>query len=116
MNAKEIFEVCISNKEFVERLDKSIHNITRDGKIDQYDIPDIILIIVDILNNHSEIKFNASILGELVSELIMYIIQKYKLVRDAEQQETFNRLIKASLQLLLLQPFTKDCNCKCTIS
>ncbi len=116
MNAKEIFKTCIGDNEFVERLDKSVKNITRDGKLDQYDIPDIILIIVDILNNHTHIKFNASILGDLVYELITYIIEKYKLIRDPTKQETFNRLIRSSLQLLLLQPFPENCKCKCTIS
>ena len=87
----------------------SIDNIMRDGKIDQYDIPEIIFLITDIMNNSNVInkKLTADNLASLIKELYKFIEKQYNLVPDESQKAGFERLIDSCIKLILFQPKVK---------
>ena len=87
----------------------SIDNIMRDGKIDQYDIPEIIFLITEIMNNSNVInkKLTADNLASLIKELYKFIEKQYNLVPDESQKAGFERLIDSCIKLILFQPKVK---------
>ena len=87
----------------------SIDNIMRDGKIDQYDIPEILFLITDIMNNSSVVntKLTAENLASLIKELYKFIEKQYNLVPDESQKAGFDRLIDSCIKLILFQPKVK---------
>ena len=93
----------------------SIDNIMRDGKIDQYDIPEIIFLITEIMNNSSVVntKLTAENLASLIKELYKFIEKQYNLVPDESQKEGFDRLIDSCIKLVLFQPKVKTAVKKC---
>ena len=87
----------------------SIDNIMRDGKIDQYDIPEIIFLITEIMNNSNVInkKLTADNLASLIKELYKFIEKQYNLVPDESQKAGFERLVDSCIKLILFQPKVK---------
>ena len=93
-----------------KRMKTSIDNIMRDGKIDCYDIPEILFIITDIMNNSTVVnaKLTAENLASLIKELYKFIEKQYDLVPDEIQKAGFERLIDSSIKLILFQPKVKS--------
>ena len=80
----------------------------KDGKIDQYDIPEMVFIITDLINNTPSITLTAENLSDLVKKLFEFIVKEYKLTPDETQMSNFSRLIESSIKLVMLQPKIKD--------
>ena len=93
----------------------SIDNIMRDGKIDKYDIPEILFLITDIMNNSSVIntKLTPENLGSLIKELYKFIEKQYNLLPDESQKAGFDRLIDSCIKLILFQPKIKSTITNC---
>uniref|UniRef100_A0A6C0HMY8 Uncharacterized protein n=1 Tax=viral metagenome TaxID=1070528 RepID=A0A6C0HMY8_9ZZZZ len=87
----------------------SIDNIMKDGKIDQYDIPEILFLITEIINNSSLIntKLTPEILTSLIKELYKFIEKQYNLLPDETQKAGFDRVIDSCIKLILFQPKVK---------
>ena len=98
--------------DFNLRIQKSITAIMKDGKIDQNDIPEIMLLITDLLMAPTSPKMTVEELGVKINELYEYIMTQYKLFPDDEQQkEQFKRLFDMCVKLVLVQPRVKKaCN------
>jgi hypothetical protein len=89
------------------RIDQSIKEIMKDGKIDEYDIPEIILMITEIMTNK---KLSADDWSDQVSQLYDYIMEHYKLSpTDEKQKQNFRRLFDLSVRLAQFQPNIKTC-------
>ena len=99
--------------DFNKPFQKSLENIMKDGKIDQYDIPEIIFIVTSLINNTPSITLTAENLSELVKKLFEFIVKEYKLTPDETQMASFSRLIESSIKLVMLQPKIKDAVNKC---
>lgn len=108
-----LFDKLLTNDDFSKNLQKSIENIMRDGKIDQYDIPEIVFIITDLINNTPSITLTAENLSDLVKKLFEFIVKEYKLTIDETQMASFSRLIESSIKLVMIQPKIKDAVNKC---
>lgn len=98
--------------DFNLRIQKSVTAIMKDGKIDQYDIPEIMLLITDLLMAPTSPKMTIEELGVKIVELYEYIMTHYKLFPEDEQQkEQFKRLFDMCVKLVLVQPkIKKACN------
>ena len=96
-------------------IKSSIDNIMRDGKIDQYDIPEILFMITEIMNSSSVIntKLTSENLASLIKELYKFIEKQYNLVPDDTQKAGFERLIDSCIKLILFQPKIKNAIKKC---
>ena len=108
-----LLDKLMTDNEFSKTLQKSLENIMRDGKIDQYDIPEIIFIVTSLINNTPSITLTAENLTDLVRKLFDFIIREYKLTPDETQKENFNRLIESCIKLVMIQPKLKDAVNKC---
>jgi hypothetical protein len=91
------------------RIDQSVKNILKDGKIDAFDIPEIILLVTELIITPSSGKISADMLEEQISSLYEYIMNHYKLFPEDETQKTnFERLFNMSVNLVLIQPNIKN--------
>lgn len=98
-----------------KRMKTSIDNIMRDDKIDYYDIPEILFIITDIMNNSNVVnaKLTPENLVSLIKELYKFIEKQYNLVPDEIQKAGFERLIDSCIKLILFQPKVKSVITNC---
>ena len=105
-----LLEKIMLDDETSKCIKTSIDNIMRDGKIDQYDIPEILLLITEIMNNSNVVntKLTADNLTSLIKELYKFIEKQYNLVPDESQKEGFDRLIDSCIKLVLFQPKVKN--------
>ena len=80
-------------------------NIMCDGKIDEYDVPEIALMLVDIINTQPTLKLTVDDFPIFVELLFDHIVKEYNLL-DATSASgaTFKRLLDSSIKLLLMQP------------
>jgi hypothetical protein len=103
-----LMDKLLMDDEFSKTLQTHIENIMKDGKIDQYDIPDIVLIIGELLIKEPKLTLTSELLSELIKELIVFIVKKYSLKADESQIESFNRLVESSIKLIMFQPKIKE--------
>jgi hypothetical protein len=91
-------------------IKNSIDSIMRDGKINQYDIPEIIFLITEIMSNISVIntKLTAENSASLIKEVYKFIEKQYNLVPDESQKAGFDRLVDSCIKLVLFQPKVKN--------
>ena len=104
-----LLDKLMLDEETSKRIKSSIDNIMRDGKVDQYDIPEILFLITDITTNSNVIhtKLTPEDLAALIKELYKFIERQYNLVPDETQKANFERLIDSSIKLILFQPKVK---------
>ncbi len=96
------------------RVDKSVKNIMKDGKIDNNDIPEIVLLITDLITTPGSGKITIEQMGETINEMYEYIMSHYNLFPEDEQQkENFKRLFDMCVKLVLIQPNVKKACKKC---
>jgi len=104
------------NVTFLTKIDTTVKNIMKDGKIDHFDIPDILLLITELVSNSEQTKITSSELEESINMLYAYIMEHYKLFPDdAAQKESFKRLFDISVRLIMFQPNIKK-TCKSLFS
>ena len=95
---------------FHSRIDTAVKNMMKDGKIDQYDIPELLLLIADL----QTASMTEEDLRIAITELYEYIMTHYKLFPDDEiQKANFKRLFDSSLKLVLMQPKVKKAVKRC---
>jgi hypothetical protein len=99
------------NVEFLQKIDTTVKNIMKDGKIDQFDIPEIMLLITDLITNSEKSKVTIEELENSINMLYDYIMTHYKLFpEDPLQKESFERLFKMCIKLIIFQPkVNKSC-------
>ena len=90
-----------------ELIDESIKKMMVDGKIDQYDIPEMILLLTQ-LSSKQIIPTSTEDLEAQINELYTYVMKKYDLFpKNENDQLIFDKLFKSSLKLVLYQPIIK---------
>ena len=65
LSVQDVFNLLSADPKFIARLESSINNIMKDGKVDQYDVPEIILIITDSYNEMSRFRLTSEDLPKL---------------------------------------------------
>ena len=110
-----LLDKIMLDDEISKCIKTSIDNIMKDGKIDQYDIPEIIFLITEIMNNSSVMnsKLTPENLASLIKEIYKFIEKQYNLVPDETQKAGFERLIDSCIKLVLFQPKVKTALTNC---
>ena len=86
---------------FLKRIDTSVKTIMKDGKIDQNDIPELVMLITDLAGTIKMTK-------EGLTELFDYIMDHYKLFpADETEKANFKKLFDMSVKLVLFTPNLK---------
>lgn len=100
-----------ANVSFLQKIDKTVKSIMKDGKIDQFDIPEIMLLITELIATNEKQKFTMEQLENSITTLYDYIMTHYKLFpEDPAQKESFERLFNMCVKLIIFQP---NVNNKC---
>ncbi len=99
---KELFHKIINNEEFIRIIDEQINNIMKDKIIDHNDIPSIIYIIVETINNINcfSITINDEDVKKLILLIIEFIMSKYSITPSEKNTELYNNIINFSIKLL----------------
>jgi hypothetical protein len=93
---------------FMKIIETKINSIMMDGKIDKKDIPDIMEIILYCTNNLKKLKLTYKELSEVLEELIMYILDHFKVIPEDQRYE-FISMTKTMVNLVMFQPRVKSC-------
>jgi hypothetical protein len=99
------------NVNFLQQIDTTVKSIMKDGKIDQFDIPEIMLLITELITTSEKQKFTIEQLENSIATLYDYIITHYKLLpEDPAQKESFQRVFDMCVKLIIFQPkVNKSC-------
>jgi hypothetical protein len=97
------------------RIDTSVKKIMKDGKIDKHDIPEMVLLMTDIvLTPNASVKLSADTIMTKMDQMYDYIMTQYKLYpADEADKAAFKQLFDISMKLVLFQPNLKAFEKKC---
>lgn len=87
------------------RIDTSMKSIMKDGKIDQYDIPEIVLLITDLMSSTGSVKYSSKEFADYLNEMFNYIMTHYNLFPEDEAQKAqFKSMFDMCVKLTLFPP------------
>jgi hypothetical protein len=98
-NLEVLFKAITTDAEFLK--------IKKDGKVDQYDVPEIVFVISETINSRASFQITRELLPALIKMLYNFIVDTYKLVPEDKKAE-IERLVDSSLRLLMLQPMVTE--------
>ena len=102
-----LFKAITTDSGFLARVKISVDKIMHDGKVDQYDIPEIVFVISDTVNSLPSFQLTSEMVPVLIKMLYNFIIDRYNLVPE-DKKADFERMVDSSLRLLMLQPKVKE--------
>lgn len=89
-------------------IDASVKKMLSDGKIDQYDIPELILLLTKLTSENFFPKTTDD-LNQQINDLYDYVMKKYDLYpKNAEERAAFDKVFKSSVKLVLYQPMIQS--------
>jgi hypothetical protein len=99
------------NVSFLQKIDETVKSIMKDGKVDQFDIPEIMLLITELITTSEKSKVTIEQIENSITTLYQYIMTHYKLFpEDPVQKESFERLFNMCVKLIIFQPkLNKSC-------
>jgi len=80
--------------------------ILKDGKIDYHDIPQIIIMIVDVICELYDFEMHDEDLKQLLHLLLNHVFQKYDLIKECNRH-IMEKIIFTSIRLILISPLKK---------
>lgn len=98
-----------ANPSVIEKLSNNIHAITKDGKIDLYDIPFILQLCVDTYSIRESLLTGDNVIGFIQYTLDVIIDSKFVVLPDYEKQ-VIEAVIHSCITLLKtnILPITKS--------
>ena len=111
-NLEALFKVITTDSGFLTRVKESVDKIMKDGKVDQYDIPEIVFVISETVNSRPSFKISKELLPPLIKMLYNFIVDTHKLVPEEKKAE-IERMVDSSLRLLMLQPMVSEGLTRC---
>jgi len=106
-DVEALFKVITTDSGFLARVKESVDRIMHDGKVDQYDIPEIVFVISDTVNSLPTFQVTKEVVPVLIKMLYNFIVDTYKLVPE-DKKVDFERMVDSSLRLLMMQPKIKE--------
>jgi hypothetical protein len=112
-DVKKLVTMIVDDKNFTSRIEEYIKNMMKDGQIDYQDVPEIIMMIMDIYGTIKESQLiTADELPEFIKTLFNIIVKKYNLIAD-DKRQAMDPLITGAIKLVLLIPRIKKSCCSC---
>lgn len=102
-SVEEVFKILSADEKFIASVKTSLNNIMKDGKIDQYDTPELVFLITDAYNEMSNLHLAYEDLPILIKMLYNFIIEKFNLIPE-DKKADFERLVDVAIKLVMLQP------------
>ncbi len=111
-SVEEVFKVLSADEKFIARVKLSLTNVMKDGKIDQYDAPELVFLITDAYNEMSNLRLTYEELPVLIKMLYNFMIEKFDLI-PMDKREDFSRLVDIAIKLVMIQPKVEQQVTKC---
>ena len=87
------------------RIDASIKTILKDGKINKDDIPQLVLLLSDLMLTDTKIKLTPELLTDKMNAMYDYVMSHYNLYpEDPLDKTTYKELFDISVKLLVYNP------------
>jgi fructose-1,6-bisphosphatase len=103
---ENFIHLFIMDVKFLRKIDDAVKEIMKDGKIDQNDVPTIVMLITEL--SASKKKMTKDELEKALRDMFDYIMEHYKLLPDNEsEKESFQKIFDMSVKLVLLTPNLK---------
>ncbi len=102
-SVEEVFKILSADEKFIARVKTSLDNIMKDGKIDQYDAPELVFLITDAYNEMSNLHLTYEDLPVLIKMLYGFIVDKFDLIPN-DKRADFEKLVDVAVKLVMLQP------------
>jgi hypothetical protein len=109
---EDIFLTITNDKENINKIKKSVDSILKDGTVDQYDIPDIVFLVTDLLNSLSTLRVTPEDVPVLIKKICGFVLNTYGGIPEDKKPE-FERLLDSSLRLVMLQPKVNEAVTSC---
>ena len=103
-----VTQKLIDDKEFLNIVEKKLHDIMADGKITTRDIPNITLIVIHATNNLKSFNLTYNELSEVLLDTIVFILDHFKVIAE-EEKDDIVAMIKSCVELTMMQPKVKNC-------
>jgi PII-like signaling protein len=97
----------IDNPDFIKLAENKINEIMKDNKITQSDIPALMVLVVECINNTKNINLTYDELKQVIHETLIYILLHFKVIQ--ENNENINNMIKNCVELVMINPQIKGC-------
>ena len=104
---EEIFLTITTDKTNVSKIKGSVESILKDGVINQYDIPDIVFLVTDLMNSLTTLRVTPEEVPVLIKKICAFVLDTYGGIPEEKKPE-FERLLDSSLRLVMLQPKVKE--------
>lgn len=111
-SVEEVFKILSADEKFIARVKSSLNNIMKDGKIDQYDAPELVFLITDAYNEMSNLHLTYEELPVLIKMLYGFIVEKFDLI-PVDKRADFEKLVDVAVRLVMLQPKVEKQVTKC---
>lgn len=111
-NIDNVIELLIKNENFKKTIEEHINTIMKDNKIDEHDIPELILMVMNLYNNLSSAKLSYSDIPSFINTIIKRILEEKNLIPE-QNKESFFKLLETTINLVMLKPKVKNCLTSC---
>ena len=98
------------NVAFIDKIDKCVKEVSKDGKLDKNDIPTIVLLITELIMDSNTTTSSKTIptteqIAASIDSLYNYIMAHYKLFPEDDAKKTeFKAMFDICVKLALFQP------------
>lgn len=96
-------KLIVDDPVFIAKVESSVKNILKDGKVDETDIPEFIFLIIEAYNTLPKARLTKEEIPEFVSCVYNYLVEKYNLIPKDERGK-YESLVASSVKLLLMTP------------
>lgn len=108
----KVIELLVDTPEFKIKVEKTIKEILKDGKVDLSDIPELVHLIIECYNNVPKVKLTKDELPDFVVGIFNYIDEKYKIIPE-DKRGMIQMILLSSVKLVLMAPKIKPMSCWC---
>jgi hypothetical protein len=98
-----MIKLIVDDPVFIAKVESSVKNILKDGKVDQTDIPEFVFLIMEAYNTLPKARLTKDELPEFVSCVFNYLVDKYNLIPKDERTK-YEVLVASSVKLVLMAP------------
>ena len=95
----KIAEKILDNKEFRDECKKNITDILKDGKVDTNDVPYILSLVIDIVNEIPNVHISQDKIVVVFRIVVLTILDDLNLLND-NNKDSIKRLLDSGLKLL----------------
>jgi len=109
---EDIFLTITNDKENISKIKGSVESILKDGVLNQYDIPDIVFLVTDLMNSLTTLRVTPEEVPVLIKKICTFVLNTYGGIPEEKKPE-FERLLDSSLRLVMIQPKVKEAVVSC---